>query len=673
MSIGRAVLGTFKARVRSSQFMGPILLAVSIGAGAGLAAVAFRELVHGIEHLLFEQAGGWVKLGIGAAYTIPIVAFGGLLVGLITRFFAPETKGHGVPEVMLAVAYQGGRIRARVTLFKALAAALCIGSGGAAGREGPIVQIGSALGSTIGQFFRLPDRRVILSVACGAAGGIAATFNAPMAGVIFALEVILGRFTSMAFGLVVLSSATATVVSRAIIGDHPAFMIHSEHGLASGWEIVLYAGLGVMAALVAQLYTRTLYGIEEATDRVRIPEYLKPAIGGALVGLVGIWVPQVFGLGYDVIEKVIDGSTTHFAFGALVVFCLAKILCTSLSIGSGGSGGIFAPALFIGAMFGGAYGCAVNYLFPEHAGAPGAYALVGMAAVFAGAAHAPITAILILFEMTDNYRIILPLMSATVISTFVSQRISSESIYTIKLRRRGIRITAAQDVNLMDAITVRDAMTTDFSSVSPEMPVPELMAKLASESLSGYPVVDESGRLAGVVAMQDVEDALIDRNPDKLTVADICTKNVVVCRPDQSLSSALAQFGARNIGRLPVIDPEDPRRVVGMLRRSGIIAAYANAHNQSADLIHRVDAMRALNERSETVLEKHAVRAGSPLAGTRVRDAGFPEGSTLTAVVRGDRTIVPRGSTLIEPGDLLMVLATRQNAGAVHKWLKQQC
>ena len=660
----------FADAIRSSETLGPILLAVTIGAGAGLAAILFRRMIALVQVVFLTGLGGQLESGIGRAWPIPVIGLGGLLVGLITKYFAPETKGHGVPEVMGAVACDGGRIRARVTVFKILAAAVCIGSGGSAGREGPIVQIGSAFGSTLAQWFRLPDRRVILSVACGAAGGIAATFNAPLAGVVFALEVILSRFTALSFGLVVLSSATATVVAQSLSveGDSPAFNVIREYGLRSVWELFFFIGLGVLCALVAESYTRVLYAVEDLTDRVTLPEVLKPAIGGALVGTVAVWAPAIMGTGYETIELALNNK---MMLGSLFVLCLAKLFCTSMTIGSGGSGGIFAPSLFIGAMFGGAYGSVAHALFPTITSSPGAYALIGMAAVFAGAARAPVTAILILFEMTDDYRIIVPLMSATVVTTFVAQRLSQESIYTLKLRRRGIHVGRTQEINLMDAVTVGEAMDRHVRPVAPGLPVSALIQKLTRERETGYPVIDDTGRLVGVVTMHDVESALFGFSPNDITVKDICTRNVIVCRPDQTLSRALAQFGAENFERLPVIDPDHPDRVVGILNRENIVVAYTDAYKRSVEMLPKVDAMEELSQRHEVAVEHAHVMSGSPLAKTHVRDAGFPPDAVLATIRRAHKTILPSGPTRIEPGDELIVLTTRENAKSVRKWLKR--
>ena len=365
---------------------------------------------------------------LGPAAVVPLPALGGLIYGPLIYFFAREAKGHGVPEVMLAVAQRGGRIRPVVAVVKSLASALCIGSGGSVGREGPIVQIGSALGSTVGQALRMSDDRVRTLVACGAAGGIAATFNAPIAGVFFALEVILGEFTTRAFGVVVISSVTAAVIGRAAFGDVPSFPVPA-YELVNVGEFGLYALLAVLAGVIGIVFTRTLYAFEDFFDGIRMPEYLKPVPGGLCLGLIGVFLPQVFGVGYQAMSQALSGE---YALGLLVILLAAKIVAVSLTIGSGGSGGVFAPSLFIGAMLGTAFGTAANALLPGFTAPPGAYGLVGMAAVFTGAARAPITAVIILFELTGDYRIILPLMLAVVLSTLVSEALSRDTIYTLQ-------------------------------------------------------------------------------------------------------------------------------------------------------------------------------------------------------------------------------------------------
>src|SRR5664280_2514900 len=357
----------------------------------------------------------------------PVAA--GLLYGPLVHFFAREARGHGVPEVMFAVARRGGRIAPQVAAVKALASALCIGGGGSVGREGPIVQIGSALGSTLGRLMRVAESRMRILVACGAAGGIAATCNAPLAGVFFAMELILRDFTAESFGMVVLASVTASVIGRAALGNSP--LLHLPNFTVGHlWEYGLFAVLGLIAGAVGVVFTRVLYLIEDVCDRLwRGPEWLRPAVGGFLLGGLLLALPEMYGVGYPVLGNSMVGTYT-IAF--LLVLLVGKMIATSLTIGIGGSGGVFAPSLFIGAMLGSGYGQLLHHVAPGVAGAAGAYGLIGMGAVFAGAARAPITAVIIMFELTGEYTIILPLMTAIVLATAVSRLLSHDTIYTLK-------------------------------------------------------------------------------------------------------------------------------------------------------------------------------------------------------------------------------------------------
>ncbi|GAA4881091.1 chloride channel protein [Actinomycetospora straminea] len=426
---------------------GLVGLALIIGLGAGLGAVAFRGLIVGITWLVtgredFSDAGRVASThleALGPWFLLLVPVLGGLVYGPLVHRFAPEARGHGVPEVMVAVARHGGRIPARVAGVKALASAVCIGTGGSVGREGPIVQIGSALGSSIGRALRVPAARLVLMVACGAAGGISATFNAPMAGVVFGLEIILRAFAAEAFGVLVISSVTANVVARLLVGDDTILRL-PHWTLGSTAELPLYGVLGLLAGLLGWAFARVLYGVEDLCDAVwRGPEWLRPAVGGVVLGGVLLALPQLYGVGYPVLE---DGLVGQYATGFLLLLVVGKVLATSLTIGIGGSGGVFAPSLFIGGLAGTAFGSLAAALFPGLHLAPGAFGLVGMAAVFAGAAHAPITAVLIVFELTGDYAVILPLMVAVALATGLSHLISPRTIYTLKLLRRGVDIDA---------------------------------------------------------------------------------------------------------------------------------------------------------------------------------------------------------------------------------------
>jgi CIC family chloride channel protein len=495
-----------------SDRLGLLLLSLTVGVGAGLGAVAFRYLIQGLTRLFSgyddyaAHAGSphaWLP-GLGRWFVLLTPVIAGILYGPVVYRFAREARGHGVPEVMLAVARSGGRIRPQVAVVKALASALCIGGGGSVGREGPIVQIGSALGSTIAQLARLDERRVRLLVACGAAGGISATFNAPLAGVFFAMEIILRQWATESFGMVVLSSVTASVLARSVLGD-VAFLQLPHFSVDHLVQYPVFAVLGILAGVLGVVFSRLLYAIEDACDAAwRGPEWARPAVGGVLLGGVLLLLPQMYGVGYPVLETAVGGG---YALGFLALLLLGKMVACSLTIGIGGSGGVFAPSLFVGATFGAAFGVVAHDLLPGSAGAAGAYALVGMGAVFAGSARAPITAVVILFELTREYSIILPLMLAIVLATGVSHLLSRDTIYTRKLLRRGIDIDEPADAAL------RRRPVAAFMSPPPE-PVPadaDLRTVAARFSRTGetcLPVADAEGRHIGLLSIGELMDAL---------------------------------------------------------------------------------------------------------------------------------------------------------------------
>ncbi|MDF1753288.1 MAG: chloride channel protein [Verrucomicrobiales bacterium] len=547
-----------------------MVIAIGVGVIAGLGAVVFRHLIGLIETSAFGHGKNILSF-LGDYYIVLIPALGGLIVGPLIYFFAPEAKGHGVPEVMIAVAKNGGRIRPRVAFVKILASAITIGTGGSVGREGPIVQIGATLGSTIGQRLGLPAQWIRTLVACGAAGGISATFNAPIAGVFFALEVILGNFTTRYFSVVVISSVVAAVVSHAFLPD-VANLIVPEYALESALEIPLYGILGGLAGVLGVIFIIVLYAFEDGFDKIKIPEWVKPVVGGLIIGLLGLYSTDLFGVGYRALESAANGEMLLKT--ALVLLGL-KILATSVTIGSGGSGGVFAPSLFLGAMLGAAFGSTVNALFPSVAGPVGAYAVVGMAAVFSATARAPITAVVILFELTRDYKIILPLMLCVVISTIVSQLIYKESIYTKKMRRKGVEPPGEEMFDALDTVKVSEAMTKDFGSVSRHLPIQDLNQIFTKSGQRGLLVTDDdSGELVGIVTVSDLENSMRE-NHEIDSVEKITTNDIVTAFPDQTVREALVQFGAGDVGRIPVVSRSNPREIVGVLRRSDIISSYS--------------------------------------------------------------------------------------------------
>ena len=564
-------LNSLVQRFRGSEFAFGTTLAVTVGIVAGLGAVAFRWLIRLFYELFFDH-GADVLGFLGQYYVILLPVLGGLIVGLLIHFTgAKETKGHGVPEVMEAVTNTGGRIRARVAAVKVLVSSITIGSGGSAGREGPIVQIGSTIGSILGQRLNMSQEWIKTLVACGAASGISATFNAPIAGVFFAHEVILGRIFTRHFGFVVMSSVIASVIAHAFLGDLQTFSVPT-YSLNNYWELALYFVLGIACALIAVAFIRTLYKTEDIFDAARVPGYVKPALGGIAIGLMGLYNPFLFGVGYDGVEQVLLGK---IGLITLVALLLLKVLATSFTLGSGGSGGIFAPSLFMGAMFGGIFGNMANRLLPGIVAPSGAYALVGMAAVFSAAARAPITAIIILFEMTRDYAIILPLMLAVVVSTLIAYRLSRDNIYTLKLRRRGITFRPREEIDLLERVSVREVMTRNFPTVSPDMTLAQIADKFAKSKHHGFPVVDKQGNLRGVVALADVEAKM--SSSQELTAADIATTDLITAYPDETLHDVVDRWGSSEVGRVPVVDRKAPSRLVGVLRRRDIVKAFAKA------------------------------------------------------------------------------------------------
>lgn len=545
-----------------------VLLSLAVGVGAGLGAYGFRRFIALVQYLFWGQGASlipWTSLS-----TVLIPAAGGALVGPIVYFLAREAKGHGVPEVMLAIAEQEGRIRPRVVFIKALASALCIGTGGSAGREGPIVQIGSALGSAVGQWLKLPVPLLRTVLAAGAAGGIAATFNAPIAGVFFSLEVILREFSARAFSIIVLASVTATVISRALLGNYPAFFVPA-YELRSPWELLFYVVLGILAALMARAFMWALYRCEDVFDAWHIPEYLKPIVGGLAVGALGLALPQVFGVGYETVEKALKNDLPLKLLPALVI---AKLVATSLTLGSGGSGGIFSPSLFMGAMLGGSLGNFFHGFFPDITAPSGAYALVAMAAMFAGAAHAPITSILIIFEMTGDYRIILPLMTSVVISTLVSNFISRETIYTLKLSRRGIDILTPRRPDPLAQIRVRDVMVREVVTLQDTLPLHAILEYLRRHPFTSFPVMDGNG-VVGILGYAELREVLTSESPEEtLTARDLMRTPPPVAYPDDTLSEITEKFRSAGVGRLPVVSRDNPAVLLGVISHTDVLTAY---------------------------------------------------------------------------------------------------
>ena len=560
-----------------------VALALTVGAGAGLGAIGFRYLIEAFTWLFTGHTdpsalGHFTNphlafLGPFVVLLVPII--GGLLYGPLVYRFAPEARGHGVPEVMLAVHQNEGRIRGRVPIVKSLASAITIGAGGSVGREGPIVQIGSAIGSGLGQLTRQAGENTRLLVACGAAGGIAATFNAPIAGVFFALELILRNFETRSFGLVVLASVVATAVGRIAFGSE-AFLTLPAFHVVSGLEYPLYALLGVLAALVGVAFIRVLYGSEDLADKIwRGPAWLRPAVGGILLGVLLLVLPEMYGVGYPVLEGAIHGQ---YVVALLLVYLIGKIAATSLTMAIGGSGGVFAPALFMGAMLGSAFGTGAHDLLPAATAGAGAYGLVAMGAVFAATSRAPITAVVIVFELTGDYSIILPLMLAVVVATALSHLLTEDSIYTLKLRRRGIDIEHPATEGALAGVAIAAAMQPAPIPLAAEARMSDVAARLADEGRLALPVVDVDDRVIGVIDARAIERA-IERGEDGAAL--VLAESAPSLRPSDDLAKAIESITEGDREGLPITDASGA--LAGWVEHRDLLRAYATRGRPSAD------------------------------------------------------------------------------------------
>jgi len=571
-----------RAKMTEHTFM--IIVALIIGSAAGFGAILIRTMIKEISALSFSGDGSLLSNIYASPWYIKILApaLGGLIVGPTIYFFAKEAKGHGVPEVMQSILMKGGIIRPRVAIVKAITSAITIGTGGSVGREGPIIQIGSSIGSTVGQFFKVSNLRMKTFVGCGAAAGIAAAFNAPVAGALFAVEIILQDFAFAQFSPIVISSVMATVISHHFEGNFAAFQV-PKYSLTSPYELIFYFFLAIISAVVGYIFIRVLYFSEDFFDeKFKIPEYLKPAVGGILIGTIALVCPEIMGIGYESINNALHGNTIWY-YG--IIFVLIKLIATSITLGSGGSGGIFAPSLFIGAMTGVFFGGIVNYLFPDITSAPGAYALVAMGGLVAATTHAPITAIIIVFELTNDYHIILPLMITCIMSTIISTKFSRESIYTLKLVNRNIHIKDGAEINVMKSLFVKDIFTSSVETIQENSKFDEVVNRVLMGRDPYFPVLGKGKQLAGIISIHDIKGHLYEKDilQNLLIAADIAKKDVAVTTPEDNCQNVLDKLSKNNIQGIPVVDKKNRKKVLGMIWRKDILDAY-NKEIESRDI-----------------------------------------------------------------------------------------
>ncbi|NOQ50869.1 MAG: CBS domain-containing protein [Desulfuromonadaceae bacterium] len=569
-----------------------LILAALVGIVAGTGALVFYFATNSVEHLMLGKIGNFHPplegtpessfINFVDGLSVPhrwclflIPALGGLFSGWLVYKFAPEAEGHGTDAALEAFHRKSGIIRGRVPIVKTLASIVTIGTGGSAGREGPIAQIGAGFGSFIATKLGLStmDRRILLLA--GMAGGIGATFRSPLGGALFAVEVLYRDPEFEHEGLIpcIISSIVAYSLFGAVTGWKPLLDTPHFH-FDRPAELILYLVLGISCALLGVVYVKTFYGMRDLFRKLPFPDWQKPAIGGLAVGIMALFIPQILGSGYGWVQAALYGK---MALWVMLVVALAKIVATSLTISSGGSGGVFAPSLVIGAMLGGAFGASAEILFPALTQDPRAYVLVGMAGFFAGVANAPIATLIMVSELTGNYGLLAPLMLVCVVAMIVMRK---NSIYEKQVAGRFDSPAHFGDfvIDILEGIQVRSLASKGRKpTLIPEgMTLPDILDKIATAKTAYYPVVNGQGLMTGIFSVTDIRRILNEDIPPTLIIAgDLAIRNVISATPEEHLTSVMKKLTARDLDEIPVVDAENPQKVLYMMSRRTLLAHYA--------------------------------------------------------------------------------------------------
>ncbi len=646
--------------ILSSRLAAPMVLATVCGLLTGAFIILFVKMIDAGQWF-FMVRGKELLSGTGRFWIVLIPVIGAFLVTVLARLL-PETKGHGVPEVLKAIAIKSGKMPAALIFLKPLSSAISVGSGASVGREGPAVQVGAVTGSVLGRLLRLSEPRVLNMIACGSAAAIAAAFNAPITGVMFALEIILRDFAATTFSTVVVAAVASSVLSRAFLGESFAFNM-ADFSLRNPWEMFLFLILGVLSSLVAYLFIRIFDRVESVMEH-KIPGiWVRALLGGLIIGLTALWFPQILGMGFEVIEQAFRND---LGLHLVLMLVFLKIFATSVSIASGASGGTFGPALFIGAMLGCAFGKMVVPHMPFGTAGIGAYVLVGMASVFSGAFHAPLTGIFLVFELTGDYRMILPIMIASVVSASLSKIMHSDSLDTIKLSRDGIDVEKFNDVRHLSVLRASDAMSNQFELVPEKMDVFELADRMAKAPEKVFFTVNSRGELREMVMKEDVQEVILDTAVKGILAADVSVPLRDYCLSDEPLSSAARLMLERRCTVLPVVNSEDNLRLEGILRTENIFKIYADVSSKRGEAISRAESSRFESE-SITSMVFQITRA-SQMDGKMVFELKLPEGVILLSVHRGGRRFVPKGKTVVHLRDRITAVMGRAEHKAFHGW-----
>jgi CIC family chloride channel protein len=550
-----------------------LLLIPVVGAVVGVAALGIAHLIHFLQDLFWGNGYDLVGAALSspAAKRILVPAAGGATLGLLGLILRVRMQGLGTAGIIEALALKNGLVSLRKEYPGTASGILTVACGGSLGREGPMVEFGTALSSWVGRRFKLEPRELRILVCAAAAAGLAAAYNAPIGGAMFAMEILIGSIALEVLGPVVIASVVATLISRNAMGNLPRFII-PEYKLASPWELVGYLVLGILGGIFAVIVIRTMSAVEDGFSRVRLPAGIRVLIGFSLVGAIGIWLPYVFGNGYETVNLALN---QQLPLKLLLLLPVAKLLATAVTRGSGGVGGMFTPTLMMGSLLGGAFGTFVHGWFPDHTAGPGAYALIGMAAVLSGTTAAPIMAIFMIFEQTNSYQIILPLMLVSIVSNSVARRLKPQSLSENSLRRRGVELPRGREAGVMRSLRVENVMHFEIEAVGHTANFRAVVEAFLRYRFNYLYVVDGTGRFLGVISFHGMKDMLGHADSLEMVIAqDLLTEDFQTVSPQDTLAQTMERFWKQNSERLPVVSGDGQRTLVGWISKRDLIAVY---------------------------------------------------------------------------------------------------
>ena len=647
-----SITDRFKTALRQRGAASFLVAALVLGVLVGLAAALLVTLVEIVARGTLSYSA-WTGWGIWAVVvTIPV---GMTASWLIDQRWGPAISGGGITETMIGLGLHGGYLPTSKILPKIMATAATLGTGGSGGREGPIAYIGASIGSSLARYTGFDHDRIRSLVAAGAGAGIGASFNAPIAGMLFAMEVILGSFAIRHLNAVVIASVAASVTAALIVGEEQ-LLTSPAHALGSPIILVLYAALAVLAVFVGILYLRALDLTAASSLPSRMPKWSRPVLFGLSVALIGVAAPEALGTGQGYLSGLLRlEDAGSYVWWGLGLIALAKIATSALTRAGGGSAGTFMPALVIGGSIGAAFAIVMQQAFGLEGISTGAFAVVGMAATFATIARAPLTSVIIVFELTGNYDLVLPLMLGAALATYLGDRLHPDSAYTIPLTRKGITLPTSEDIDLLDTVMVEAVMVPHDGGLNRWNTLAEAAEFFDVTSHHGAPVLDDENHLVGMITLSDIRNA---GGPSmSATVADAMTREVITITPDVPVATALARMSSLGVGRIPVVDPDDQDRVVGMFRRVSVVRAYEQALSMSKGKELYRERSRIRSQPGADFFDM-SVEEHSALANRDVAGIPWPHDIVLVSVQRGSSVLVPHGDTMIRVGDRLTVFGT---------------